>query len=165
MEKQNKQTKIKPMTQAVPEGFVLVESSELEYLKADSEYFEKSCVEWTNRAYEQRAKVDHIKNEVERFKQSGTSLDLEYFLESLIELSTFKRDAELFKVWQEAQAVPEGFVLVSKDRIVKAINKIEILFEEDPLLALGELLSIQQDLNTMIEAQEQGHNYGFMRIN
>ncbi|MDQ9021180.1 hypothetical protein RFI02_08690 [Acinetobacter sichuanensis] len=75
--------------QAVPEGFVSVESSKLEQLKLDSEYFEKSCVEWTNRAYEQRAKVDHIKNEVERFKQSGTSLDLEYFLESLIELSTF----------------------------------------------------------------------------
>ena len=65
-----------------------------------------------------------------------------------------------WSAWQaaKAQAVPEGFVLVSKDRIVKAINKIEILFEEDPLLALGELLSIQQDLNTMIEAQEQGHD-------
>lgn len=58
-------------TQAIPEGFVLVESSELEYLKADSEYFEKSCVEWTNRAYEQRAKVDDIKNEVERFKRDA----------------------------------------------------------------------------------------------
>ncbi|MFC2998047.1 hypothetical protein ACFODO_22900 [Acinetobacter sichuanensis] len=64
----------------------------------------------------------------------------------------------MFDELSKAQAVPEGFVLVSKDRIVKAINKIEILFEEDPLLALGELLSIQQDLNTMIEAQEQGHD-------
>ena len=54
-------------------------------------------------------------------------------------------------------AVPEGFVLVSKDRLVKAVDGIEALLEEDSLLALGELLPIQQDLSAMIEAQEQGH--------
>lgn len=119
--------------QAAPEGFVLVESSELEQLKLDSEYFEKSCVEWTNRAYEQRAKVDHIKNEVEKFKQSGTSLDLGCFLESLIELSTFKRDAELFKVWQETKAIPEGFVLVPVKEIKTwYLDESENFYREDP---------------------------------
>ncbi|MCW8037905.1 hypothetical protein [Acinetobacter entericus] len=61
--------------------------------------------------------------------------------------------------WQaKAQSVPEGFVLVSKDRLAKAVDGIEALFEEYSLLALGELLPIQQDLNAMIEAQEQGHD-------
>lgn len=60
----------------------------------------------------------------------------------------------MFDELSKAQTVPESFVLVSKDRLVKAANKIEILFEEDSLLTLGELLSIKQDLNTMIEVQE-----------
>ena len=53
----------------------------------------------------------------------------------------------------KAQAVPEGFVLVPKDRLAKAVDGIEALFEEDCTLALGQLLPIQQDLNAMIEAQ------------
>ena len=89
--------------QAAPEGFVLIEASELESLKSDNEHFTKSCIDWTERAYKQRAKVDHIKNEVERFKQSGTSLDLGSFLDNLIEFSTFKHNAEF-----------DGFVLVPK---------------------------------------------------
>ena len=133
--------------QAVPEGFVLVEASELESLKSDNEYFTKSCIDWTERAYKQRAKVDQIKNEVERFKQSGTSLDLGRFLDNLIEFSTFKHDAEF-----------DGFVLVSMDRLTNVVNGIEALFEEDPTLALGELLPIQQDLKDMIEAQEPAND-------
>ena len=57
--------------------------------------------------------------------------------------------------WQaKAQAVPEGFVLVSKERLAKAVDGIEALFKEDCTLALGELLPIQQDLNDMIEGLE-----------
>lgn len=58
--------------------------------------------------------------------------------------------------WQsdKAQAVPEGFVLVEKKILLEGVNKIEQLFEDDPLLALGELLPIQQGLKAMIEAQE-----------
>ena len=54
----------------------------------------------------------------------------------------------------KAQAVPEGFVLVSKERLAKAVDGIEALFKEDCTLALGELLPIQQDLNDMIEGLE-----------
>lgn len=56
--------------------------------------------------------------------------------------------------WQAAQAVPEGFVLVSKERLAKAVDGIEALFKEDCTLALGELLPIQQDLNAMTEGLE-----------
>ncbi len=64
---------------------------------------------------------------------------------------------ELWQAWQQAQksAVPEGFVLVEKKILLEGVNKIEQLFEDDPLLALGELLPIQQGLKAMIEAQEQ----------
>lgn len=66
------------------------------------------------------------------------------------------RVSDLTRAWQQAQkvAVPEGFVLVSKSSISEAVEKIEQLFEEDSLLALGELLPIQQGLKTIIEAQE-----------
>ncbi|QOW49467.1 hypothetical protein G0029_06430 [Acinetobacter sp. YH12138] len=60
-----------------------------------------------------------------------------------------------WSAWLKAktQAVPEGFVLVPKDRLAKAVDGIEALFEEDCTLALGQLLPIQQDLNAMMEAQ------------
>ena len=62
-----------------------------------------------------------------------------------------------WSAWQaaKAQAVPEGFVLVEKKILLEGVNKIEQLFEDDQLLALGELLPIQQGLKAMIEAQEQ----------
>lgn len=65
-----------------------------------------------------------------------------------------------WEMWQAAtaQAVPEGFVLVSMDRLANAVDGVEVLFEEDPTLALGELLPIQQELNAMIKAQEQSHD-------
>lgn len=87
----------------VPEGFVLVDNSELEILKSDKDQLTKSCIDWTDRAYKQREKVAHIKNKVEVFKRFGASLDLGLrgFLDNLIELSTFKHDAEF-----------DGFVLL-----------------------------------------------------
>lgn len=88
---------------SVPEGFVLIDNSELESLKSDNEHLTKFYIDWTSRAYKQRAKVELIKNEVERFKQSGTHLDLSRFLDNLIEFSTFKHDEEF-----------EGFILVPK---------------------------------------------------
>lgn len=62
-----------------------------------------------------------------------------------------------WEMWQQAQkvAVPEGFVLVEKDSLSAIAERIEKLFEEDSLLALSELLPIQQNLKAMIEAQEQ----------
>ena len=57
------------------------------------------------------------------------------------------------KGWQaaKAQAVPEGFVLVKKDHLLEAVEKIELMFEENSTLALGELLPIQQGIKAMIE--------------
>lgn len=123
--------------QAVPEGFVLVEASELESLKSDNEHFTKSCIDWTERAYKQRAKVDQIKNEVERFKQSGTSLDLGRFLDNLIEFSTFKHDAEF-----------DGFVLVPVKEIKTwYLDDSENIYREDPEwlcdIPVGEVVEVE----------------------
>lgn len=117
----------------VPEGFVLVEASEFESLKSDNEHFTKSCIDWTDRAYKQRAKVDHIKNEVERFKQSGTNLDLSRFLDNLIEFSTFKHDKEF-----------DGFVLVPRELSDEEARKhAEAIFKKVEHLARYE----QRDLS------------------
>lgn len=62
-----------------------------------------------------------------------------------------KRDAK-------AQAVPEGFVLVKKEHLSEAVEKIELMFEEDSLLALGELLPIQQGISAMLEAAQGSTN-------
>lgn len=69
--------------------------------------------------------------------------------------SLYREIDELKDQLTKAKAVPEGFVLVPKERLAKAVDGIEALFKEDCALALGELLPIQQDLNAMIEAQEQ----------
>lgn len=152
-------------SQAVPEGFVLVEASEFESLKSDNEHFTKSCIDWTDRAYKQRAKVDHIKNEVERFKQSGTNLDLSRFLDNLIAFSTFKYDKEF-----------DGFVLVPRELSDEEARKhAEAMFNKVEHMARYEqrdlsesefesfknrwidarTLTIQFDWKAMIEAQEQ----------
>lgn len=64
-----------------------------------------------------------------------------------------------WEAWQaaKAEAVPDGCVVVEKDRLAKAVDGIEAIFEEDCTLALGELLPIQQDINAMIESQEKGN--------
>jgi hypothetical protein len=123
--------------QAVPEGFVLVGKSELETLKSNNDHFTKSCIDWTDRAYKQRAKVEHIKNEVERFKQSGTHLDLSRFLDNLIEFSTFKHDAEF-----------EGFILVPKEPTLEMCHRGRNTRS----------FKVQDIYKAMIEAQEQSHD-------
>jgi len=57
------------------------------------------------------------------------------------------------------QTVPEGFVLVEKVRLVRAVEGIEDLFKEDSTLALGELLPIQQDLHAMIESKDKTNDW------
>ena len=78
-------------------------------------------------------------------------------------LGSFYNNEQTNWMWQmwlsaKAQAVPEGFVLVEKKILLEGVNKIEQLFEDDPLLALGELLPIQQGLKAMIEAQEPAND-------
>lgn len=105
----------KAKAQAVPEGCVLIEANEYEDLKSECNYAQKSAINWSKRAYEQRAKVELIKNEVERFKQSGSPLDSKHFVDQLIEMATFKHDQEL-----------KDFVLMPRDltdEIAEAIAK------------------------------------------
>lgn len=51
-------------------------------------------------------------------------------------------------------SVPEGFVLFKKDQLLEVVEKIELMFEEDSTLTLGELLPFQQGIKALIEAQE-----------
>ncbi|MBD1219971.1 hypothetical protein IC789_05270 [Acinetobacter seifertii] len=73
---------------------IKVLTADLKESQSDFAYAYKSVTSWTERAYKQRAKVELIKNEVERFQQSGSPLDLNQFLSNLIELATFKNDHE-----------------------------------------------------------------------
>ncbi len=73
---------------------IKVLNADLKESQSDFAYAYKSVTSWTERAYKQRAKVELIKNEVERFQQSGSPLDLNQFLSNLIELATFKNDHE-----------------------------------------------------------------------
>ncbi|MDA3451982.1 MULTISPECIES: DNA translocase FtsK [Acinetobacter] len=69
-------------------------TADLKESQSDFAYAYKSVTSWTERAYKQREKVELIKNEVERFKQSGSPSDLNQFLSNLIQLATFKNDNE-----------------------------------------------------------------------
>lgn len=73
---------------------IKVLTADLKESQSDFAYAYKSVTSWTERAYKQREKVELIKNEVERFQQSGSPLDLNQFLSNLIELATFKNDHE-----------------------------------------------------------------------
>lgn len=162
--------------QAAPEGFVLIEASELESLKSDNEHFTKSCIDWTERAYKQRAKVDHIKNEVERFKQSGTSLDLGSFLDNLIEFSTFKHNAEfdgfvLVPEWisvkdklpgfNQSVLCCDGFETCVAEYLESCKNDYGVFFEEgfwiNGAASIFENVTHWMPLPKVIEAQEQSH--------
>lgn len=51
----------------------------------------------------------------------------------------------------------EGCVVVPVDSLNKTIDAFEDMFEDDPTLALGELLPIQQDIKAMLEAARGGN--------
>ncbi|QNH50385.1 hypothetical protein HWI77_11730 [Acinetobacter venetianus] len=129
------------------EGCVVVLESEYTELKSDKKHFSNACIDWTDRAYKQRAKVEHIKNEVERFKQSGTHLDLSNFLENLIEFATFKHDDEL-----------KDFVLIKlNENCVHAIEQeVEQQVEASGITADVFRLDGEKILNAMIEAARGG---------
>lgn len=149
---------------ATPEGFVLVEASEFESLKSDNKHFTESCIDWTDRAYKQRAKVEFIKNEVERFKQSGTDLDLGKFLDNLIEFSTFKHDEEFEDFVLVRKELPEEIAeSMALERVEKPVTETDptwIKISEDAYK--GRIQSkkweLWRDYKAMIEAQEQSHD-------
>lgn len=86
----------KATAQSVPalQQQIKVLTADLKESQSDFAYAYKSVTSWTERAYKQREKVEVIKNEVERFQQSGSPLDLNQFLSNLIQLATFKNDNE-----------------------------------------------------------------------
>ena len=69
---------------------------------------------------------------------------------------------QLWEFWQAAKAHEakklEGCVVVPVERLNQSIEAIETLFKDDPTLALGELLPIQQDMNAMVEAARGGNH-------
>lgn len=75
----------------------------------------------------------------------------------------YKSDVTYFGwfMWLQAkrkiQAVPEGFVLVPKEKIVSLVDELHVAFKSNLHLTTGELLPLQQDFQLMIEAQEQSH--------
>lgn len=129
-------------------GCVVVPESEYTELKGDKEHFSNACIDWTDRAYKQRAKVEHIKNEVERFKQSGTHLDLSNFLDNLIEFATFKHDDEL-----------KDFVLIKlNEKCIYAIEQeVEQQVEASGITADVFRLDGEKILNAMLEAARGGN--------
>ncbi|WP_335970120.1 hypothetical protein [Acinetobacter bereziniae] len=151
-------------SQATPEGFVLVEASEFESLKSDNKHFTESCIDWTDRAYKQRAKVEFIKNEVERFKQSGTDLDLGKFLDNLIEFSTFKHDEEFEDFVLVRKELPENIAEdMAKERVSKPREEndpvwLEIAENSYKSQIMSKKWELWRDYKAMIEAQEQSHD-------
>ncbi|WHP06959.1 hypothetical protein QLH32_05695 [Acinetobacter corruptisaponis] len=130
------------------DGCVVVPKSEYAELNSDKEHFSNACIDWTDRAYKQRAKVEHIKNEVERFKQSGTHLDLSNFLDNLIEFATFKHDDEL-----------KDFVLIKlNEKCVYAIEQeVEQQVEASGITADVFRLDGEKILNALLEAARGGN--------
>lgn len=67
---------------------------------------------------------------------------------------------QMWRAWwarAKSQAVPEGFVLVPKEKIESLVDELHVAFKSNLHLTTGELLPLQQDFQLMIEAQEQGH--------
>ena len=63
------------------------------------------------------------------------------------------------KGWQaKSQAVPEGFVLVPKEKIESLVDELHVAFKSNLHLTTGELLPLQQDFQLMIEAQEPAND-------
>ncbi|MCH7330563.1 hypothetical protein [Acinetobacter modestus] len=51
-----------------------------------------------------------------------------------------------------------GCVVVPVENLNKAIDAFESIFRDDPTLALGELLPIQQDIKAMVEAARENNH-------
>ncbi|AUC07355.1 hypothetical protein BVG18_10950 [Acinetobacter lwoffii] len=114
--------------QAVPEGFVLVKTSD-----RDQEMLE---------LIDQR---DHMEGQAEELKDK---------LQALYGVDFGEHSSCNFPFQNAIDYDDSDFVLVKKNHLSEVVEKIERMFEEDSLLALGELLPIQQGIKAMIEAQE-----------
>lgn len=115
--------------QAVPEGFVLVEASD-----RNREILE---------LIDQR---DYMESQAEELKDK---------LQALYGVDFGEHSNCNFPFQNAIDYDDSDFVLVKKNHLSEVVEKIERMFEEDSLLALGELLPIQQGIKAMIEAQEQ----------
>lgn len=111
--------------------------------------------------------IQKEREDFEKFKAKQIGVDYEALKKDLDDCErrfpnnryagwNFKSDWEL---WQSAksQAVPEGFVLVPKEKIESLVDELHVAFKSNLHLTTGELLPLQQDFQLMIEAQEQSH--------
>ena len=118
--------------QAVPEGFVLIKASD-----RDQEMLE---------LIDQR---DHMEGQAEELKDK---------LQALYGVDFGEHSSCNFPFQNAIDYDDSDFVLVKKNHLSEVVEKIERMFEEDSLLALGELLPIQQGIKAMIEAQESAND-------
>lgn len=115
--------------QAVPEGFVLIKASD-----RDREVCE---------LIDER---DHLEDQAEQLKDK---------LQDIYGVDFGEHSNCNFPFQNAIDFDDSDLVLVKKDHLSEAVEKIELMFEEDSTLALGELLPIQQGIKALIEAQEQ----------
>lgn len=118
--------------QAVPEGFILVKASD-----HDREMLE---------LIDQR---DHMESQAEELKDK---------LQALYGMDFGEHSSCNFPFQNAIDYDDSDLVLVKKNHLCEVVEKIERMFEEDSLLALGELLPIQQGIKAMIEAQEPAND-------
>ena len=118
--------------QAVPEGFVLIKASD-----RDQEMLE---------LIDQR---DYMESQAEELKDK---------LQTLYGVNFGEHSSCNFPFQNAIDYDDSDLVSVKKNHLSEVIEKIERMFEEDPLLALGELLPIQQGIKAMIEAQEPAND-------
>lgn len=84
------------------------------------------------------------------------------FANNLIVMQSAERFNFGWSMWksatERAEKKLEGCVVVPVESLNKTIDAIEDMFEDDPTLALGELLPIQQDIKAMLEAARGGND-------
>lgn len=115
--------------QAVPAGFVLIKASDRE----------QEMLELIDQRDYMESQADELKDK----------------LQALYGVDFGEHSSCNFPFQNAIDYDDSDFVLVKKNHLSEVVEKIERMFEEDSLLALGELLPIQQGIKAMIEAQEQ----------
>lgn len=99
---------------------------------------------------------DRIK-EVELFNKWADFEGLDIKMSSETEHSS-KETHLAFLAWiaAKAQAVPENHLLIPRDKVRDLVTELEMAFEANLHLTIGDLLPLQQDLKVILETSESG---------
>jgi hypothetical protein len=118
--------------QAVPEGFILIKASDRN----------REILELIDQRDYMGSQAEELKDKLQALYgvDFGEHSNCNFPFQNAIDYDDF------------------DFVLVKKNHLSEVVEKIERMFEEDSLLALGELLPIQQGIKAMIEAQEPAND-------